>query len=852
MKLLLHILAFLLLSLPTYATETIIDAAQNLAKRYCDSPTLKKTGVKASSLRSASQESISYFIFSDDASGKFCIVDGNADKVLGFGDNFSDNLPPVLQEALDMYSESPRQSELKSSELRSATVREDIPAFMGVVFGTRFPYNKFIPLREGSDVPVGCVPVTLAQICKYYEHPSKLLNDIPVYSHTSAVNPDTVYQIEGQKAEGRTYDWSLILDHYKKDSVYSDESNDEIAKLMWDCARSVETKFEQSGSSAKNDRFLYALSQYFGYNSDSIKYLSRDFYGREAWLDIIHEELSKKRPIYMSSSSYHGGGHAFICDGYVDGYLHINWGWNGSSDGYFDVDILDYKHNKDKEQTTPDNGYSFFETIIIGIVPGEGKASYESMMPRSVDFAGEYANGSITLTVQMQSERPEKSQEFFALAIVVDGDTLMSTDSTDVSNSQNPITYIRRDFANPDMDKKMSLIVMQADTFSFYKPLNVKEWTVCKAFKPITFTLSDCSIFSKELTVDTIIHTTKGTKHRFEITFSNPSQYEFYNDIYFVVEDYNTGLMLNIPANGTTQRIFEYNMPVLTKYKSSMFGIVNDNKIAGQLIFQKDSSSHVLYGMGVVDETTIGLDILNSTSKKYNNTFVLCYDSDSISGQNVTVKTDEIVRLNFTLPVIVSDTDFINLGYDKYSIYDQKNNLLGSATPLSYYGIISQSFDDKGEKIISVKLKPTNADNMTTLIIGVTSSLDDTDKYQKMKYKPTHNEKEISIEFKLSDYCSLNKPTYIGLCKTDGSFYAYMKLSWPETDASPTIPSNNLSIIAVDGGIWISSDVMIGSLPIYNISGKTMKTVALNPNSSLFVPLAKGIYVTGDKKVLVK
>ena len=35
------------------------------------------------------------------------------------------------------------------------------------------------------------------------------------------------------------------------------------------------------------------------------------------------------------------GGHCFVADGYdSNNYLHINWGWGGTSDGYFDCDAL--------------------------------------------------------------------------------------------------------------------------------------------------------------------------------------------------------------------------------------------------------------------------------------------------------------------------------------------------------------------------------------------------------------------------------------------------------------------------------------------------------------------------------
>lgn len=985
MKLFLHILIFFLFAFNTQAGEYAFENAQILAKKYCQNPTLRKTGLKpsSSSLRSASEREPSYFIFSDDKTNKFCIITADAEKILGYGDNYSDTLNPQLQALLDMYATSPQHF----PELRSSNTRENIPAFMDVVFGTRSPYNKFIPERDGSGPPVGCVPVTLAQIAKYYEHPSNLKNDIPGYSHYSTTSYDTIFPIEGQKAEGRTYNWNLILNHYEKDTT--EDLNNEVAKLMWDCARSVETTFAQSGSAALTDMFFYSLIHYFGYNSDSLKKISRSTYYREEWLDIIHEELSKKRPIYMSGTSYNHGGHAFICDGYVDGYLHINWGWNGSCDGYFDVDILDYKHNKDKDQTSPDIGYSFFETIIIGIVPGEGKTEYkkpqssnsivktkqenltvdtkyratdegfimynyiesyiqnisedrnfalgyfnkngkisfiangeseffysdiliintkkefdksylgneikllvlesdssdietliqdtiyewwhpsdlfdtititipdtivndnEIFDPKKVTFIGEYADSSIVLNIEFQADKPEGSMEFFALAIAVDGDTLMSetTKEAYTTKSEEP-TCLKRTLKNLDPNHEMTLLVLQTDNVPNGKP-NKKGWNVCKNFKPISFKLSDCKIFSKELVVDTIVHTTKGTKQSFEITFSNPTPYEFYNDVYFLLNNEGgTGIMIDIPAGGSVKRTIERDMPVFTRYINGLFSIYNNFDAAAEMIFTKDTFSHVFYGLNGGDETTLSLQMLNGTKKKYTKTFFLKSDTDTIASQTVTVDPLTIAQFNHSLPVIASDTDYIPLDYIPYAFFDNENNLLGYVSPLDYYGNVYQFFEN-GDKYISIKLIPVIDSILPPLILGVTSSLEDTTKYKMMKYTPRPDDSDIYIEFRLNDLFPNEEPKYIGLCKEDGTFYAYMELLWDDSNSSPNIPSNDISIIAVDGGIWIYSDVDIPSLPIYNVNGNLIQTVELKQNSSLFVPLPKGIYITGNKKILI-
>jgi hypothetical protein len=67
----------------------------------------------------------------------------------------------------------------------------------------------------------------------------------------------------------------------------------------------------------------------------------RDNYANTEWADMIKTELNAARPVLYSGSSY-STSHLFVCDGYDNNNLfHINWGWGGSSNGYFELSALD-------------------------------------------------------------------------------------------------------------------------------------------------------------------------------------------------------------------------------------------------------------------------------------------------------------------------------------------------------------------------------------------------------------------------------------------------------------------------------------------------------------------------------
>ena len=61
---------------------------------------------------------------------------------------------------------------------------------------------------------------------------------------------------------------------------------------------------------------------------------------------MIYESLSKGHPVLYSGKdiNFEVGilvGHNFIIDGYDEnGLVHVNWGWHGQQDGYYDIATL--------------------------------------------------------------------------------------------------------------------------------------------------------------------------------------------------------------------------------------------------------------------------------------------------------------------------------------------------------------------------------------------------------------------------------------------------------------------------------------------------------------------------------
>ena len=195
------------------------------------------------------------------------------------------------------------------------------------------PYNLYAP--EASSGPggrcyAGCVATAMSQVMKYWDHPAQGSS-----SHSYSCYG---YGMQSANFGETTYDWEHMPNRL---GGSSQEEIEAVALFMYHCGVSVDMQFSPTGSGANSWDVPYAITHYFSYsNQCSLK--SRDEYSLFAWQDMLKEQFDLGWPVYYSGFS-DSGGHAFVCDGYDDDDLfHFNWGWGGSSDGWFVIDEIDY------------------------------------------------------------------------------------------------------------------------------------------------------------------------------------------------------------------------------------------------------------------------------------------------------------------------------------------------------------------------------------------------------------------------------------------------------------------------------------------------------------------------------
>lgn len=405
--LLLLLSLMLLLSVSAIAGPRSYQQAKAIAQRQAAMLGIEMDAEVAASAKVAPRMSVSsavspsatcYYVFANGEDKGFTIVSGDdrMPEVVGYsaqGTYDPDHLPAnyvgfmkAYQETVEALLKGDAQvsgglAEARQWRAERAGTAAVAPLLGGIKWNQMAPYNNMCPSYNGTNRAVtGCVATAMAQVMMYYQYPKELKATIKAYTAKS-------YGIQiPEISSGATYDWDNMLPDYSK-SDYNSAQADAVAKLMYHCGAAVEMNY---GPSSGANVTPIILATYFGYDADLMQDLTRTVFTLQQWMTLIDNELKAKRPILYSGQASDGG-HEFVCDGSDgNGLYHINWGWGGYQDGYFDLTILQPTKGGAGSGSAVD-GYNRDCSMIIGIAPDNGKvdeplASYPQIM--SMDHGG--------------------------------------------------------------------------------------------------------------------------------------------------------------------------------------------------------------------------------------------------------------------------------------------------------------------------------------------------------------------------------------------------------------------------------------------------------------------------------
>lgn len=272
--------------------------------------------------------------------------DDEFEAVLGYSTNEYDveNVAPGYLWWLETINKQLEYN--KERGLKMETVRPEGPLFpssveflMETQWGQGTPYNNMTPTYQDGKKEVhyvtGCVATAMAQIMYYYKHPEKGKGTISYYFTPEGSQVSTKLSDNLAKTP---YAWDKMLPIYKGVN-YTPEQGDAVALLMKHCGYSVNMQYTKSGSGAFTSDAVDALRKRFYYNKN-MHFYWRSYFPNREWMEKIFAELNDGCPV-LYGAQRSDGGHEFVFDGYdEDGKVHVNWGWEGSQDGWFDIASL--------------------------------------------------------------------------------------------------------------------------------------------------------------------------------------------------------------------------------------------------------------------------------------------------------------------------------------------------------------------------------------------------------------------------------------------------------------------------------------------------------------------------------
>ena len=391
----------LLLSISAIAGPRSYQQAKAIAQRQAAMLGIEMDAEVSASAKVAPRMSVSsavspsatcYYVFANGEDKGFTIVSGDdrMPEVVGYsaqGTYDPDQLPAnyvgfmkAYQETVEALLKGDAQvsgglAEARQWRAERASSAAVAPLLGGIKWNQMAPYNNMCPSYNGTNRAVtGCVATAMAQVMMYHQYPKKLKATIEGYTtHSYGIKVPNI-------SSGATYDWDNMLPDYSK-SDYNSAQADAVAKLMYHCGAAVKMDY---GPSSGANVTPTILATYFGYDADLMQDLTRTVFTLQQWMTLIDNELKAKRPILYSGQASDGG-HEFVCDGSDgNGLYHINWGWGGYQDGYFDLTILQPTKGGAGSGSAVD-GYNRDCSMIIGIAPDNGKvdeplASYPQIM----------------------------------------------------------------------------------------------------------------------------------------------------------------------------------------------------------------------------------------------------------------------------------------------------------------------------------------------------------------------------------------------------------------------------------------------------------------------------------------
>lgn len=784
-----------------------------------------------------------YFVFENSDRRGFVIVSGDdlMPEIVGYSKTGSfddDNLPDGMAYFLKAYAElagkvaagdahalrAVREAEaLRASSYRQPTVS---PLLGDIKWDQGEPYNRLAPtLGNNGRCATGCVATAMAQVMMYHRWPDALKSAIPGYTTHSYG-----FTIGGESA-GQKIDWANMLPQYAE-GQYNDTQANAVAKLMSLCGKAVGMDY---GPSSGANVFADDMVTFFGYDKELTQYLNRAAFDLEQWRTLIDNELQSRRPVLYAGQSSDGG-HQFVCDGSDgNGLYHINWGWSGYQDGYFDITVLNPQKGGAGSGSATD-GYNRTNDMIIGLQKDNGVVDKPLAEVPAVGY-DQWGDGYY---VNVTTQRQNSSKPFTVTARMVfsnvSGRDLTGVSAAygveDANGVLRPVSTVAKGNIKNSYgiayETKFNYVfpVGRTTVYAIYSLNNGITWKKCMhVYSPITVDATETSLslvkttLSAKLTGNAPVANREST---YSVTLTNSGDTEYNNLIHVFANSTNTMpdeeatcLWVTVPAHGSVTRTF-----TLTSQGSEVYLWLKTDKSQGDALLVSGQRFE-LAKQGV---PSLVLESVAANNNPYANEEERAF----YYGNRVQVPRVDDDRLVLQYRVRNDGEDYYGRVYFNVST--------GSADGGNQTSSVDVLF--KGNGAVQPFSASVDRSDYSNHLIVTTFWLDESDGYSLAFAQEPHWYLLMDIEN--SGY------------RLDMGTNWYYLAGKPTGIASPeSSPSDALTVEGGHGQITLSAQ-KAQTVSVFSVSGQQVAARRVAAGETVTVALPSGIYVVNGKKVVVR
>ena len=502
-----------------------------------------------------------YYIFNAGNDQGYVIVSGDdrTEQILGYTDHGTfdaQNIPENMRSWLQLYADQIKflddngiqvdgeAARAKARARRIVRTRHFVAPLVSSRWNQGEPYNLTCPDYYNEDgtkgrPAAGCVATAIAQVMNYYKFPDMTKTTIPSLTNTykvrNAQGVTTNKTVTARMVPRNTpIDWEHMRDRYSGGET--EEERLAVANLMLYCGMMVQMGYGAS-SGAVTSRAREGLPKYFGYD-DGAYDANRGDYKLDEWIDLLYSEISTGHPVIFSGSSS-GGSHAFVVDGFDgDNLFHVNWGWGGSSDGWFLITIMNPGDNTGMGASSSSDGYSMGQYFLAGLrYPDNEKALPHSCMTiNDVKVSGVQISASFINWTGV-------SNNFYGCIMVLDdesGELRMLPGTQQSFGTMGINVYKTASFSVSRKLKEGTYRLTPASRYAsngkWYPRFNMKDEYIRAEVSETGVPRLTMVSPSEELRVDTIVYAGNcvvGTEQEVKVTFTNLGD-EYYRELFLL------------------------------------------------------------------------------------------------------------------------------------------------------------------------------------------------------------------------------------------------------------------------------------------------------------------------------